>query len=831
MRFILLIFLIYSVPTFAQQINSKQKFITLSDSARMAMPREKAYLHLDKTIYLAADTIWFKVYLVNASSNIHSKISGLIYVELISEQGDLMHTLALPTALGVTWGGLPLGVEKYKSGNYTLRAYTNWMQNFGDTHLFKKSIKILNGTVEELTTLTNQPKLTQTKNIKSEDGNREIEIDLQFLPEGGKWLVGRTQKIAFKAINEQGKGIEINGEILDSKQNKITHFSANAKGMGYFNMLAQANEKYTAKIKSNYGLIKDKVLPSPNDEGTVLQVDHAFGSDSLTIQVFSTIPYQDFIIIGQAKGMICFMSSVKSRVIKIAKSVFPTGVGQILLVDKEYKKLNERSFFVNHHDQLKISLTSNSNTYTLRDSIAINLNVVDHLKNPLIGTFSVAITDDNQVEKDSVKDENILTYLLLSSDLKGEIENPNYYFDNMNIEKHDALDVLMLTQGWVSYDWDLAKKPQFKAEKDYSISGKVSNILKQPSEKAQIILFGRNKSVLFRDTVTNKDGEFVFDNLPLLDSAYFIIQARNAKGRSGTLSFQMNTFKRPTIAVPPKYKKIIYKLSIDSFSKQMVQTKDLEIERLVKTGVMLREVKIVGKRVIPGSKNLNGPGQATQTLTEDEIIKTPKVTLLQLLQNKIKGFHAGVSKPPDVKRYYAVHGSGGIKLIFDGVDIDNFFVSSGPGDERIHFLNEYLNYYTAEDIKGIELMTGKYSRAYFQELDYKPLYVEYAWIEITTKTGEGPFLRKAANMELFKPITYGSKIAFYSPKYTSVNKADKKPDYRSTLYWAPHVLTDKDGNANFSFFSADKKGSYTVWVEGSDMQGNFGMKTMKLEIK
>jgi len=803
MHYLFILLLLCSFSTFGQS-NVNQKIIAQSDSVRLAMPREKIYVHFDKSVYLSSDTIWFKAYLTNASSNGYSQVSGLIYAEIIDEKGEVMNTLALPTALGVTWGSFALAAETYTSGRYTFRAYSNWMHNFGDSHIFKKEFQIINGE-DEQKVLETLAVAHHVSNVNTPKKTTEIEVDIQFLPEGGKWLVGVPQKMAVKALNKHGIGMEINGEIFDSKQNKITDFYSNPKGMGYFTITAQPNERYIAKVRSKLGTIKDQQLLSPVENGTALSVENSFGSDSLSIQIFSTIPYQDFTIIGQSRGMICFLSNVKSRVIKISKSVFPTGVSQILLLDKNNQKLNERSFFVNHHQELKIDLSPSSIVYHQRDSISIQLNVVDDLKNPSTGSFSVAVTADDQVGKDRENDENILSYFLLSSDLKGKIENPNFYFHQQDSIKHHALEALMLTQGWVSYDWELNKKPIFKAQKEYTISGRIGNILKKPSANAKIIMLGSNKSLLLMETQTNKNGEFVFDNLPLLDSASVVLQVRNQKGRLGTLTFDVDELNRPLTPIN-KLKKTSSVVPTDSISAQLIENQKQEDFSMY--GIRLKEVKIVGKRTVKGTRNL--AGTVIQTITEQQLDKVAKVSLYQALQDKIKGFQMR-------RMGYSVHISPA-KFIFDGLHLEELY-NNGNRDDYMFFLKSSLDYYSAEDVRRID----------YVEVMTKDGPVAY--IEINTKTGAGPFLTKSANLYLLKPVNYGSTAAFYSPKYTAANITDKKPDYRSTVFWAPNLLTDNNGKAEFSFFSADKKGTYTVWVEGSDMQGNFGMQTLKLEIK
>ncbi|RZL30781.1 MAG: hypothetical protein EOP00_35920, partial [Pedobacter sp.] len=132
------IFLFFGTNIFAQQ----KAIVKLYDSTRKQAPREKLYLHFDKNSYTNVDTIWFKAYLVDATLNIPSTTSGLIYTEIIDEDNDVVESLALPTVSGLSWGAFALDEKKFKSGTYTFRAYTSWMRNFGETYFFQKQFKV-----------------------------------------------------------------------------------------------------------------------------------------------------------------------------------------------------------------------------------------------------------------------------------------------------------------------------------------------------------------------------------------------------------------------------------------------------------------------------------------------------------------------------------------------------------------------------------------------------------------------------------------------------------------------------------------------------------------
>jgi hypothetical protein len=169
----ILTLIFYCLPTYAQQDHT--------------VPREKLYLHVDKSVYAPLDTLWFKAYLIDPSSNSYSSLSGLIYVDMINTNGTVVQSISLPTQFGISWGSLVLNPKVYKSGTYTLRSYTNWMQNFGDTYIFRKQIKIIAVPAEfssvKSTTTASSKKTSIVSSTNAQDPS------IQFLPEGGSWIL------------------------------------------------------------------------------------------------------------------------------------------------------------------------------------------------------------------------------------------------------------------------------------------------------------------------------------------------------------------------------------------------------------------------------------------------------------------------------------------------------------------------------------------------------------------------------------------------------------------------------------------------------------------
>jgi hypothetical protein len=239
---------------------------------------------------------------------------------------------------------------------------------------------------------------------------------------------------------------------------------------------------------------------------------------------------------------------------------------------------------------------------------------------------------------------------------------------------------------------------------------------------------------------------------------------------------------------------------------------------------MLKEVIVIGKKIIRDSKNLNGPGEADVTLTAADLDKAGKVTLGMLLEKNLQGFRIGGK----LGRTYMVN-SMRMRLVIDGVYVESL---QPDGLSTYVYYKNFFDYYTAEDIKGVEIMkTGKYQMSYTTRF-LDPLAVPWdnVFVEVTTYGGQGPFLKKVPGIYLYKPMAFAAPLGFYAPKYNA-DAVSNFVDARSTIHWEPNIITDKNGSAIVSFFTADHPGNYTIIIQGSDMSGSVGAAREKLLIK
>lgn len=664
---------------------------------------------------------------------------------------------------------------------------------------------------------------------------RPNHTDLQFMPEGGSLIAGLKSKIAFKAIAEDGTGANVEGIIYNSRQEQVATFKSTHRGMGYFYLQPQAGDAYTAVIKNDAGNTKIYSLPMVKPSGMVLSLTYIPGTDSIAVNIAATADLTNtpgvYYLTAQSHGVAnyaaVFRPEVNGKRLSISKNIFPTGIARFSILDQRMQPLNERIAFIDHHDRLCVSISADKRNYGKRDSVGLEISVTDNAGKPVQAIFSVAVTDDNQVKVDSVKANTLVSSLLLTSDLRGNVEDPGYYLSEApTAETTRDLDNLLLTQGWVNYDWSKVLdpfKPAFSAEQSFSIKGKVTNIFNKPVANSGVLLLSKKPPMLL-DTVTNAAGEFLFKNVYPSDTAAYLIQARNKKGNSFNVGIEMDEFVPPVLSamssrIIPSY------LNMDSTSRKAVNTRMAnKLEENKMMGIhQLKEVVITDKKIIKDSKNLNGPGESDFAMNAADMEKAGKTTLGDVIRANIKGF-------TERRGSYYVVNSEAVILIIDGVAIHKM-MSEGVRSYK-DLYDESLNYFTAEDIKGIEFMkAGRYGMRYFAEYMHPLLNpFDFCYIEVTTRAGKGPFYKSTPGVYLYKPLPFAMPAEFYSPKYAVKTKV-VVPDIRSTIYWRPNIITGKDGRAQVSFYTADKSGTYTIMLEGSDMQGGIESTRARVLVK
>jgi hypothetical protein len=652
--------------------------------------------------------------------------------------------------------------------------------------------------------------------------------DVQFFPESGNLVAGLPSRVAFKAVGVDGLGTPITGKIVDEANNEVAQLTTLHAGMGSFLLRSEAGKSYTAKITLANGTTKTIALPKVADDGYVLSV-YQPNKDSILVRIgasakqIAAAPSVGFI--AQISGETIFASPVKiakaTTSIWLEKKLFPSGIAQFTLFSNTGEPLNERIAFIRTNDQMQLNVKTAKTTYKGKEQVAINLDAKDSKGKSVAGTFSVAVIDESKVPVDENAESSIFSNILLTSDLKGYIEKPNYYFANQTEDADKALDNLMLTQGYRRFAWkEIAagtiSKPAFAAEGlGFGVSGQVMGLNGKVSPNATVDLVSL-RSHIAKQTTADAEGKFKFDGIFLTDSVRFAVQGRSAKG-SDKVKILIDTLPKLRMNKNPNMGDI--STNITGTLKAYIENGKKLDDIYEKTGQLdkvqrLKEVRIKARR-IKEDANINPQGMfRVPEASADQVLKFGDdaancITLAMCLQARI----SGVRVETNLGYTKLVSSRGALGLILDGRKIDD-------PDQMSEILDGGIQ---PEDIAKIVVVRTNLALINTLGGDGNG----YLLIMMKVGTSRKQYNPSIANIS---PKGFNKVREFYSPKYDQPNP-NQLPDLRTTVYWDPRVKTDAEGKSTFSFFNADGPGSYKVIVEGINAAGELGRQVYKYTVQ
>ncbi|HYW96130.1 MAG TPA: TonB-dependent receptor plug domain-containing protein [Bacteroidales bacterium] len=758
-------------------------------------PQQKVYLHLDKDQYNADERIWFKAYVVNATNHHPDSLSTNLYVDLVNPNGYVVQTVLLKLQDGFANGGFGLQ-DTVPEGNYRILAYTNWMRNAGDGFFFSKNLYISNprfkiyATPEEVKTI----KHSRRKNIRLAQ-----KFDVSFLPEGGNLLNGVENRVAFKAINELGYPIDISGRLLDKKGNEILTFNSVHDGMGAFSFTPQPGMDYVAQIKSGQSNEKKFRLPEGIDKGIVLKADYA-GMDSVRVTIVTnmgtgSMPVNTtYVLFAQTRGVPRFSAEFDlndpGRTVSIPKKIFPSGITTLTLFNANSLPVSERLIFINQNDGLKINITPSSSSSSKRRELTATINVNDSEGKPVSGNFSLAVIKDTKRSASG----NILTGLLLTSDINGHIADPGFYFNGWNTKKEKLLDYVMMTNGWRRFNWSTVLLNQklpvaFPVENGIEITGKITRqFFKLPLKDIKVTLTILNQYNDVFMTRSGEDGGFAFTGLDYPDTVGVKLEAAKPNGK-----------KSLVIYVDQKETSRIKDMN---YVTQQFLRKAGPEGRYPATEEIPEEEKDPFAEENNKIYRIHNEPEKQDVIIVDEHMQHYQ-NIAQIIQGRIPGVLVK-GNSINIRGINSFYASTDPLFLVDGVVVDKDFALS----------------MTPYDVDRIEVLKGPNAAIYGSR-------GANGVIAIYTKRGK--FMLKGVLD--FKMLGYHVPRTFYSPRYDIKRRDESFDDDRTTLYWKPFVITGKDGSARVKFYTSDIEGNYSIVVQGLSPNGTPGFASSSFEVK
>ena len=651
--------------------------------------------------------------------------------------------------------------------------------------------------------------------------------DIQFFPEGGDLLLGIRNKIAFKALKADGLGIDLKGTITDNTNTVISEFTSTHLGMGVFNFSPEDGKTYTVKITYADGSTATPELPKLQTNGINLNIDNS-SPNTLGLRLLADETFfnenkdKTFFIICKAGGAICFAAktNLTSQVYSanIPKSKFPTGIIQATLFTSDGDPLSERIAFINHNDFLNIAVTGDKPQYTNRQKVKLNI-LAKNGDQPVESNFSVAVVDEGKVPVNESSETTLLTYLLLTSDIRGYIEKPNYYFLNPSEKTAADLDILLQTQGYrrFSYDGILNEKYpplNYLAEQGIEISGTLRASSGLPIYKGTVSVAITDKN-FYKSTITDADGKFRFTDLVFSDSTKVKLSARgNVKASDLVLTVDND----PSQKIAINYNEPDAILNIDSVLSAYLKNSNVQY----KNSNVLKEVVIKDTKIVNKVSHRDFSSLASLASEPDHLVSAKDLAGCNSMLDCLKGLAMGMIYEDNnfyVYRDYAAGKKIPAQVFIRGLPVDVSSLStvnSGDIESVEIFLKDQLGMINSAYGTNGAIVVNMKKAPVGEKLTLQQL----------------KDLLPQKNEISFFPRGYTAIKVFYTPRYDGPKASQPtKLDTRTTIYWNPNVNTDKTGTASIEFYNADGKGTYKAIVEGLDKDGNLGRQEFRFMVK
>ena len=774
---------------------------------------EKIYIQTDKPYYTAGENIWFNTYLVNGVTHTKTAKSKIIYVELINEQNEVIADRKLFTESLSVNGDFKLPID-LNEGTYLLRAFTNYMRNQPRDYFFKKEIPVFAINSDANSKDGKENKTTQTSELP----------EIGFYPEGGYLVNGINNKVAVKIKDAELSANPVVGIIEDTEGNKVTDFKTFEFGLGTFFLKPEPAKEYRAVITTNDEIIQYP-LPLPLSEGYVMNTSITDKDVLINVTTNKKEGLKNVLIIGQQRGLPAFdytqEKNVSTMLVKIPTVDLIEGVLDIVLFNESEKPVAERLVYINKENKISVTVKKTNGFSTgIRDRVNMDIEIRDNLGKAVPSTFSVSITDADLIEP-NINAENIKTYLLLNSDIRGKIKSPNYFFTaGDSIKKSEQLDLIMLTHGWSRFTWQEllqnSVRQEFKPEDGIYISGHTLNA-KSPFQNkySETKLTFRKKGFYQETDNTNNIGRFSYGPFVFHDTIDVFLQAG-----SGLSSENPNYTDTNIKLDPPAQRPTIIPDRIANPFNQNLEIENVENYIKKSRNKVFRDFEFDSERELLDEVKLTGKAKTQEDIEES------------IRDKRTRSFSPSHRIVVDDM---GQHGAGNFMELIEnipGVRTGRKYDPSNPGTsqdilvtlrglEPAYYVDDvevdlpYAKSIHQADIDFIDILnTGHASAAYSLKAQ--------GIIAIYTKQGSGN-KRNITDKKLgsinFKLEGFYTAREFYAPDYSLVDRNRSREDKRTTLFWKPNISSNGYKNAEITFYTSDEKGRFQIEIEGITNSG------------
>ncbi|MCY7311954.1 MAG: hypothetical protein LH619_14350 [Chitinophagaceae bacterium] len=789
-----LLFTVFSL-LFAVLYLEAQKFETALMALSAQHQPDKIYIHYDKEYYVAGETIWFKAYLY--SDGKPSAAANNLYLQFTDSKGQVVRNKKIPVLGAVAKGSVEVP-DSLPQGNYFIRALTPEMLNDDEAFIYKKNIFVF--------------KLSATAKEKSPPQN----ISLQFFPESGHLVDGILTVVGFKATDQWGTPVEINGIIRSGEGTTISSFKSYHDGIGKVQFKAQAGKTYIAEVETDAGK-RSYQLPEVKASGINLKVQDEKGGKKfqLSRSEKDKAQFGSVWVVADINNQVIYENEITfedypSVIGHLVTDSLPSGILHFSVFNKDGMPLAERLSFVDNKEyKSSATVTSTKISVEKRAANDIELNFAEAIQR----SCSVSITDASGGS--FADNDNIWSRLLLTSDLKGYVYNPAWYFSVSNDTTKQAIDNLLLTHGWSRFNWTkiLANELPVKKYSDQpmiSITGRVTD------DKKNELLSGGNLNIFLEaedstsrnyDVLVDAAGRFRMDSLLFMGKAKLFYAYKDSKGKTkpALVSIDSDTLRQPVELIPsgmlynmiirdinPNTSKEEVNTRYDYLKSRLDETKELE-KVTVQAKSNKKPIDIVNEKYTTGV--FKSPGKV-----EIDNINNPandkSINVVDYVKNRIQQLELQGGRFVNRKNISLMSGQKwAVGIFLDEVpaDINQLRVLRMDDVALVKFYEAgFVGVGSGSPGGALAVYTRDKSNR--DEKPDKLSFVEYKGYSISKE--------------------------FYTPDYSNKEIRHPASDNRTTLYWNPDVYTDTETTSvKLNFFNNDFSKKFKVVVEGFDAMG------------
>ena len=841
-------------PSFPVLFSYVQNALKFSASC----PQEKVYLHFDNTAYFQGDIIWFSAYVVDAATQMPAQ-SKVLYVELLSPNGVVLRQLKLKVENGQAHGSLPLvdasteearalrGTVALPSGFYEVRAYTRTMLNFDEAGVFSRVFPVYEQPEKEGD--FSNPTMSRYNNPYDKqrpEAEKAKELTVTFYPEGGTLVQGIPNRVAFKAMDENGMGVSLKGHLKGEEPEQPVLMASVHDGMGYFTFTPQKG-RYNAVFEYD-GKEYSFRLPPAEAKGYALQVDDA-SAELFEVKLNSVGEADELLgVTMMCRGKVCYFDTLTTSQgrasFSIAKEKLPTGVHQLTLFNGAGRVCAQRLVFVNKGMVAgDVRVTASAGQYEPFAQVQMQVQTVAPNGVPLPATISMAVRDSKNLG--TVYSDNVMTNMLLSSELKGYIHNPEFYFESNDAAHAKALDLLMMVQGWTRYNWRQMARLEPFVIKHFVEDGLVIDgmVLRRMQDKpikdvsVKMRLYSPDRSKTQETTVTtDEEGRFGF-SVEEFNGKWDMYLTATKNEEELDCRMRLDRASRPAVRAYTGSDTYLPDFATLKGEELQVEEnkKDPMLQEYPDSVFLLDNVDVYGRR-----KYVDYLTFKAYDAEEDTELHLDGGNFTYMVRDylKDKGYNIDYSRydgvipdgistrdemvsweleqcPINNRRvlwYLHNEGEEWHKATYKpGFDIDmedvkSIIVYDSPVEYmNIPFVREILDVMTLEELSKTKKL---------DDMILSPgLYV----IDVAMYP-KGLRKSKVKGQRQTSFRGYSEVAAFFAPEYPD-GPIQGDVDYRRTLYWNPALTTDAEGNATVTFYNNGYSKQFDISAEGITPQG------------